>query len=220
MNNTSQYISSFFFITEAKQKPNVFNLIFEGGKIDLGFSNILQETISILNAVISALEFLESIQLFHPKIGIENVIQVRDGSYKLVNQFCFSDFLGFITDVYLSNNLSSAELNRILMSKRAQNLGELRGMVSRIIITNPQIRQNWHSISNLTVFENFLNEALNRGISFKQIKSKFEELFDVLGNCNRGFGQAKKMVYSSSKKTYPVVNKSPGQINRGIGRCL
>ena len=219
MNNTSPFISSFFFITEARNKPNVFNLIFEGGKVHLDYSD-LSCFVSILHSVISALEFLESIHLFHPRIDLQNVIRVQEKTYKLINQFCFNDFLGFITDTYLSNNLSPGELNKILLHKRKQNLLELRAMVSQMIIHHPQINQTWHSLSNLSVFESFLNEAINRNASFNQINIKFKELFDKNQNTNKGYTHQSPVTYSSSKKTYPVVNKSPSQFTKGISTLI
>jgi hypothetical protein len=222
MNNTSPFISSFFFITESKNKANVFNLIFESGRGNLQYSNILPVVVKVLHSVICALCFLDSIQLFYPRLDLKNIVEIEgtQNQFKLINQFCFNDFLKFITEIYLSNHLTGNELKRILENKKRQNLMELRGMVTKIVIHHPQIKQNWHFLSNLQVFELFLNEAVSRNFSCQKIKSKFEELFDLTQNSNKNHTPQTTLSYSGSKKVYKIPNTLSSQLTRDNSKIL
>ena len=189
MNNTSPFISSFFFITESKQKANTFNLIFESGQQNLQYRNLISDFTKVFECILSALEFLEGIQLFHPFICLDSIVKItnKNQKFKLINQFCYSDFLNFITNIYLSNNKSQSDLRVILKSKRIQNLREFQDMVNQMINHHPEIRNSSHFLSNLTSFQSYLNQIdLNR-FSYRMIKDKFKEFFDIDRNRNKNF---------------------------------
>ena len=214
MNNTSSFISSFLFITESSSRSSVFNLIFQSGQRNLTFSNLLSECTSLLHSVISALEFLESIHLFYPQVKLDHVVRTSHGlvEFKLLNQFCFSDFLLFITNVYLSDTHSSSQLNDLLKGKRQKNLQELREMVSQLLRSHPQVRQPSHFLSNLVPFELFLLNLNNKQFSFKIVKNKFMEFFDVKANKNKenslGTLQLSNLRESSSPFGRPQISKT------------
>lgn len=228
MNNTSPFISSFFFITESKLKPNSFNLIFESGQRNLKYRDILSNFTQVFECLLSALEFLEDIQLFHPLICLDSVMKVDNQSqkFKLVNQFCYSDFLNFITNIYLSNNKSQSDLKILLRKKRIKNLREFQDMVNQMINHHPQIRNSSHFLSNLVPFETYLRQIDLGRFSYKMIKIKFLEFFDSKKNTNKDFvsnisqsylGSDGK--YSLQKNSHPhSITKTPSKIgNQNLG---
>ena len=144
--------------------------------------------------------------------------------YKLVNQFCYSDFLNFITNVYLSNNNSPSDLNNVLRSKRIQNLREFQEMINQMINHHPQIRNSSHFLSNLIPFETFLRQIDLGRFSYRMIKNKFFEFFDSQKNTNKNYvsnisqsylGSESK--YSYQKKSYPhSIIQTPSKIGKVI----
>lgn len=187
MNKASPFIASFFFITESPANPNLYSLVFEAGPRNLQYSRLAAVFCPVFRAVLGALEFLESIQLFHPRVGLESVVQVEGARpvFKLINQFCYSNFLSFITNVYLSDSHSPGALQKILQQKKEANLDELRAMLARCISQNPVIRQPSHPLSNIMFFEFYLQQLDPRRASFADVARKFEEFFDVPRNANR-----------------------------------
>lgn len=216
MNKTSPFISSFLFISEAHQQANVFGLIFESGHRRLTYSQILPVSIKILFSVISALEFLEDIQLFYPHLHLGSILEMQDrpGTFKLINQFCFSDFLDFITQVYLSERQTPAKLKRVLEEKRSMNMMQLQAMVTQVVEHHPQLRQSPHAASNLVLFDLFLREAVKRKMPYRQIKRKFEELFDVESCTNRGHDPKTPLSQSAVKQVLPLSGHPKSFLNR------
>lgn len=203
MNKTSPYISSFFFISESKTKANYFRLVFEYGKSGLTYFSILDRFTLAMNCLISALDFLDSINLFHPRVDLRSLVSLNkndstlknsfglDYKFKMINQFCYSEFLDFITNIYLSSNKTSLEIKSILLSKKIMNFKDIQRIVSETIKYNPKILDPAHRLSNLVHFQTYLTRLNPKNFSYSQIKYKFKELFNIIKNSNINYREVR-----------------------------
>lgn len=201
MKKTSPYISSFLFISQSKSKTDFFHLVFEYGNPGISFQNVLNSFVKICFSMLSALEFLEGIDLFYPVLSLDCLIQIDNSSdsnqFKLINQFCFSDFLDFITDVYLSSQKTPFQIRSILANKKAQNIKEFTQIISKIISYNPNIRDVSHELSNIIFFQKYMEQINPSMTPYPVIKAKFLELFDFNRNMN-------KQPYNSYSRVRPT----------------
>lgn len=211
MNKTSPFISSFLFITESHHNSNIYSLVFESGRKNLHFQKLLPVFCPVMVCLLRSLEFLESIQLFYPRLHLDSVVETNSNPqrFKLINQFCFTNFLSFITDVYLSDHLSPEKLSGILQQKKEANLNELLSLLSKTISQNPELRQPSHFLSNILFFELYLKQINPKSFTFLKIFKKFEELFDTSQNINKNFTTRMNVPHITSSTTSPPYINPP-----------
>lgn len=195
MNKTSPHISSFFFICGTKDKENCFDLVFEYGRNDVSAGSVGGRVLEVFHILISALEFLDEIKLFYPALGWDALLRIGN-SFKLVNQFCFPDFLHFVTNSLLNIQQNSYSLIRILRQRKATNFLAVQRMLKQVWALNPEFAQAQHRFSNLAIFMKYLGLQDPDRVDYTTIRRKMEELFDLEKNSNRGYVQPRAKAHA------------------------
>lgn len=188
------YICDFYFITNMKENSSNYELAFEFGEQRTNYHNIISDFTPAFYAMLSGLEFLESINLFYPNLSLNNLLFCYNPSdkhipqtFKLVNHFGFDHFFDFIVKVYLNPNVGPAQTNKLVNKEKIQNLIQLKMILSKIIGMNPRLFDPSHQLSNILIFEKYLNHLDSENFTFANICFKFKEIFDINKNKNKYF---------------------------------
>jgi hypothetical protein len=226
MSQQSPYICNFYFIPNADDNILDYKLVYEYGKQSLSIQSVILHFTSAFYSLISALEFLESINLYYPKVELSNLVYCTndspnqlDGSYKLINQFCFDDYFDFIVNVYLNPDIPQRQINQQIKRKKFINLNELKMIVKEILVIHPRIYDPSHQLSNILVFDKYLERLDAQDFAFMDILNKFKELFNINKNCNIGYSSSvsyqnnqSSYFHSGNKHQYLNSNKPGAQV--------
>lgn len=189
MNKTSPNISSFFFICSTQAKGNCFDLVFEYGRNDVSAGSLGDGVLQLLRVILEGLRFLDEIKLFYPDLGWSSVLRVGSG-FKLINQFCYPDFLQFVTNTLLNVEQNSYSLTRILRQKKRENFGNLCRMLREILGLNSDLNFG-HRFSNLGILLKYMELQDPERVQYSEVIKKMEELFDFGLNGNKGYREEK-----------------------------
>ena len=197
MKVNSPYICVLYFNTGSDIDPSRHDIVYEFGEQNLNFTNIIPQFTSAFYSIISGLCFLESINLFYPQVDLQNLVFCKDdsldklnGTYKLLNQFCFDEFFNFIVNVYLNSSLKKSDVNKELKRRRNKNLNELRLLVKQVLMLHPRIYDPNHQLSNINILDKYLDQLDRDFFTFVGILTKFKELFDINKNSNKNYNHA------------------------------
>lgn len=221
MSQQSPYICNFYFIPNINKNDQNYKFVYEYGKQGLTNHSIIFHFTSVFYSLISALEFLESINLFYPKINLFNIVYCTNdsenklnGSYKLINQFCFDNFFDFIINIYLSPNVSEKQICEHVQKHRLSNLNDFKIIVKEILLIHPRLYDPSHQLSNILIFDKYLERINTNNFSFMNILNKFKELFNIDKNCNISYNSIQKYqhnthhnFHSNNKYGHSSINK-------------
>ena len=97
-----KYICDFYFVTYDRHSTNHYKMIYEYG---VPFQSVLTKEKYIwyfIRQVVKAGIYLEDNCLHYPYLGRQYIIQKEAKHFKLVNPFCFPDFLKEVIKIYMS----------------------------------------------------------------------------------------------------------------------
>ena len=102
LNRQCKYICDFYFVTYDSHSPNYYKMIYEYGspfKYDLVKEKYIWY---FIRQVVKAGIYLEDNCLHYPYLGKQYIVQKEQKHFKLVNPFCFPDFLKEVIKIYMS----------------------------------------------------------------------------------------------------------------------
>ena len=152
LSNSCKNICEFFFVEYNTQNQDLFDLVFEFGaplSLPLKKEKYIWRLIEQLT---DGLLFLEDNVLHYPFLHKNYIVQSGDKNFKLVNPYCFPDYLKEVLQIYM--NPMNPVSNRKIYSKTQikRNLREFAVLIITLIQS--------HSVQRLLKEPNYWQEAL------------------------------------------------------------
>lgn len=222
LNRQCKYICDFYFVTYDNHSPNHYKMVYEYGH---SFKRELRKEKYIwyfIRQVVKAGIYLEDNCLHYPYLGKQYIVQKQQKHFKLVNPFCFPDFLKEVIKIYMSPREQISNRRRYSAECIQKNTFQLPFLIISAItgISEFDIK------NDLNLLQNELISIENQGFSTHLV----EFLYHLLQNRPKKFFDIERFMEGmgidfknpSSTKTYPNRNKileyfvlqSPG-ISRG-----
>lgn len=203
LSTLSPYICDFQFVEYNIQNQDQFDLLFEfGGPVSVPFTNE-SEVWVLIEHVVHGLMFLEGDIQHYPFLHKNYIVQCNDKRYKLVNPYCFPDYLKEVVQVYLNPQYPIRNRKIYSLTQIRRNIREF----GVLIITLMQSQ----SVQRLLKEPNYWFEVLN---SMKnQISPELVNFVSYLmtqsQNMPQNFNDVKKWLVGNKKKQGNNVNNSP-----------
>ena len=198
LSNSCKNICEFFFVEYNTQNQDLFDLVFEfGGPLALPLKKE-KYVWRLIEQLTEGLLFLEDNILHYPFLHKNYIVQTGDKSFKLVNPYCFPDYLKEVLQIYMNpmNPVSNRKIYSQTQIKR--NLREF----AVLIITLTQS----HSVQRLLKEPNYWQEVLMsmRGQISQELESFIAFILQQNANAPQSFHDVKNWL-----NTYkPVFNTS------------
>ena len=152
LSNSCKSICEFYFVEYNTQNQDLFDLVFEFGvPLTLPFKK--EKYIwALIEQLTDGLLFLEENVLHYPFLHKNYIVQTSDKNFKLVNPYCFPDYLKEVLQIYMNpmNPVSNRKIYSQTQIKR--NLREFAVLVITLIQS--------HSVQRLLKEPNYWQEVL------------------------------------------------------------
>ena len=121
-------IADFFFINSNAQNKELYDLLFEYGPTIDTSSVGEKELWGFISQIVEALGFMEENQLHYPILAKKYVLKFAKDKIKLLNPYCFPDFIKEVLQIYLNpmNPISSRKkYHKLQISRNIKEFGIL-----------------------------------------------------------------------------------------------
>lgn len=133
LNQEHPQVSSFIFVSENKQNPELYNLAFEYG--DPLNTFIYEEPVlwNSVEQIVDGMMFLESQGYHYPTLSKQYMIQTSKGVVKLLNPYSFTDFMKEILQIYLNPQNPMSKRAGYFHMQISRNIKELGVMIATLV---------------------------------------------------------------------------------------
>jgi hypothetical protein len=133
LNQDHPQLTSFIFVSENKQNPELYNLAFEYG--DPLNTFIYEEPVlwSYVEQVVEGMIFLEGQGYHYPTLSKQYVVQTGKGTVKLLNPYSFTDFMKEILQIYLNPQNPMSKRSGYFHMQISRNIRELGVMIATLV---------------------------------------------------------------------------------------
>ena len=222
LNRQCKYICDFYFVTYDSHSPNYYKMIYEYG-------HSLQTELTkekyiwyFIRQVVKAGIYLEDNCLHYPYLGKQYIVQKEQKHFKLVNPFCFPDFLKEVIKIYMSPREQISTRKRYSEKCIQKNTFQLPFLIISVVTGAPEfdLKNNLSELQNKMIyldnagFSTHLIEFLyhllqDRPARFFDIEKYMERL-----GINYKNPKATKKNYQRNKNLTFQVLQPPGFVNR------
>lgn len=152
LSNSCKNICEFYFVEYNTQNQDLFDLVFEfGSPMALPFESE-KHIWSLIEQLTDGMLFLEDNVLHYPFLHKNYIVQTGDRSFKLVNPYCFPDYLKEVLQIYMNpmNPVSNRKIYSQTQIKR--NIKEFAVLIITLIQS--------HSVQRLLREPSYWQEVL------------------------------------------------------------
>ena len=130
LSKTDKRICDFYFVEFNQKNSEMFDLIFEYGiPVDIKKIESQKELLILIKSVIKAMEFLQNNNMHYPLIHKNFLMAKKKNYYKLINPYCFKDYLKDVLEIYM-NPMNSMKLKNEFCEKQIKrNVNEFGKML-------------------------------------------------------------------------------------------
>ena len=229
LSNTCKFICEFHFVEYNSQNQDLFDLIFEFGTF-LKLPLVKEKYIwMLIDNVTDAMIFLEDNMLHYPFLHKNYIIQISNKSFKLLNPYCFPDYLKEVLQIYM-NPMNPVSNRRIYSQTQIRrNIKEFGVMIITLIksmsiqrlLKEPNYWKDALGLIKPTVSEDLvtfiayiLDNKPTAPTSFHNIKEelkKYKSNFEKTGL--KIFGNTKRLTPRKKEDVKEHKNKKPIQVS-------
>lgn len=133
LNRQCKYICDFYFVTYDNTSPNYYKMIYEYGK---PFKKNLTKEKYIwyfIRQIVKAGIYLEDNCLHYPYLAKKYIVQKEPKHFKLVNPFCFPDFLKEVIKIYMCPREQISTRNKYSQECIQKNTFQLPFLIISVI---------------------------------------------------------------------------------------
>lgn len=126
LSQQSPNICDFYFINNNLQNKDLYDLLFEYGPVIDTSIQTERELWNFIVQIVDALCFLEENLLHYPVVAKKYVIKFSKDKIKLLNPYCFPDFIKEVIQIYLNpmNPMSSRrKYNKLQITRNIKEFG-------------------------------------------------------------------------------------------------
>lgn len=152
LSTNSKNICEFHFVEYSSTNQELFDLVFEFGTLlKLPFATERQLW-ALVDNVIEAMLFLEENVMHYPFLHKNYIVETSRSGYKLINPYCFPDYLKEVLQVYMNPMTSVTNRKSYSQTQIRRNIREFGVMIITMVQS--------HSVQRLLKEPNYWQEVL------------------------------------------------------------
>lgn len=181
LSNSCKNICEFHFVEFSSTNQDIFDLVFE-------FGNLLKFPLAkekyfwlMIEQITDAMMFLEESILHYPFLHKNYIVQVGPKNFKLINPYCFPDYLKEVLQVYMNPMNPVTKRKNYSQTQIKRNIREFGVMLITMIQS--------HSVQRLLREPNYWQEAFTglRGKVSKELESFIAYILQTNANSPNSF---------------------------------
>lgn len=133
LNQEHPQVSSFYFVEENQQNPEVYDLAFEYGEPLNTFIYEETQLWMFVEQIVEGMIFLESLGYHYPTLSKQYIIQTGRNNVKILNPYSFSDFMKEILQIYLNPQNPISNRRSYFMMQISRNIKELGVLIATLV---------------------------------------------------------------------------------------
>ena len=152
LSSNSSQICDFHFVECSQGNGGVFDLVFDyGGFLKLPFK---EEKFlwQLVEQIVDGMLFIEESAMHYPFLHKNYILQDNEKTFKLVNPYCFPDYLKEVLEIYMNPEHSITKRKAYSQAQLQRNIREFGVMLITLVKT--------HSIQRLIKEPNYWQEVL------------------------------------------------------------
>jgi hypothetical protein len=192
-----KHICEFYFVTHGNDYQYSYKIIYEYGKQIKEKVTLEKRLWNLIRQVLDATVFLQNAKMHYPILSKKYIIQKDEKTYKLLNPFCFPEFIREFVQIYLAKKEQVSSKTKYSKECIKRNAFQFPFVILSIItdFSEIELKQDFSILQN----------------SLKKIEKQFspglvEFLYYLLQEKPSGFVQIKNKL-DSLNINYKVPNK-------------
>lgn len=133
-------ICEFYFVEHNRKNQDLFDMIFEYGSLIKSPLKKEKYYWIFLTQITEAMIFLEDKDMHYPILSKKYIVQKEKKNFKLVNPYCFPDFLKEVIQIYMNPQIPMSKKKNYCIIQIKRNIQELGLMTLSIILNCDEVR--------------------------------------------------------------------------------